>query len=89
MRRGSTSSVSRLPNDVQWIGKADRLKSIMLGDHREGTALAEHCPTGSVSTERPRYPWTPRRRRRRRRCCRCRRVSIQSGWKRYLNMCNE
>lgn len=25
------------PNDVHWIGKADRLKSIMLGEDREGT----------------------------------------------------
>lgn len=75
MKRASASSVSRLPNDVQWIGKADRLKSIMLGDYREDTALA--TVRLDLSTGRPRYPWTRRR------------VSIQSGWKRYLNMCNE
>lgn len=68
-------SVSRPPNDVQRIGKADRLKSIMLGKHREGTALA--TVRLDLSTERPRYPRTRRR------------VSIQSGWERYLNMCNE
>lgn len=68
-------SVSRSLNDVHRIGKADRLKSIMLGEHREGRGLA--TVRLDLSMERPRYPWTRRR------------VSIQSGRKRYLNMCNE
>lgn len=37
MRCASTSIA--LPNDVERIGKVDRLKSIMLGDDREGPSL--------------------------------------------------
>lgn len=38
-RCASTCPVWRLPNDVERIGKVDRLKSIMLGDYREELAL--------------------------------------------------
>lgn len=70
--RCASTSV-RLPNDVERIGKVDRLKSIMPGDYREEPSLG-HCLTRSLTTKRPRYPRFFRR------------LLIQSRWKSRLNM---
>lgn len=54
MRCASTSIA--LPNDVERIGKVDRLKSIMLGDDREGPVSIACGPARSLTMKRPRYP---------------------------------
>lgn len=43
------------PNDVERIGKVDRLKSIMPGDHRDESALV--TVRSLVRERRPRYPY--------------------------------